>query len=107
MEIGMLWYDNGSNKLKERVQRAAEYYTDKYGRKPNLCLVNPEMIKGETSKVNGVQVRTAAAVMPNHFWIGVDEAAGKNGAGNGKSKSKAGSKAAKPGSKRGKKKKAD
>lgn len=90
MEIGMLWYDNGTSKIKERVQRAAEYYTDKYGRKPNLCLVNPAMIKGEASKVNGVQVRTAEAVMPDHFWIGVDEAAAKNGA--AKRKSKSGSK---------------
>lgn len=79
MDIGMLWYDEGPAKLKERLQRAVEYYTDKYGRKPNLCLVNPEMLNGDAGKFNGVQLRAAPAVMKDHFWLGVEERAKTNG----------------------------
>ncbi len=83
MEIGMLWFDDGPAKLRERVQRAAEYYTDKYGHKPNLCLVHPGMLSGEADKFNGVQVRPAGGLMKGHLWLGVEEAAKANGA-NGK-----------------------
>lgn len=94
MDIGMLWYDDGPAKLKERLQTAVDYYADKYGRKPNLCLVNPETLNGDTGKFNGVQLRTAPAVMKNHFWLGVEERATSNGksTSEGKPKSKAKSK---------------
>ncbi len=93
MDIGMLWYDDGPAKLKERVLRAVEYYADKYGRKPNLCLVNPETLNGDAGKFKGVQLRAAPAVMVDHFWLGVEERAKTNGksASKGKSKSKSGS----------------
>ena len=42
METGMLWYDNDpKTTLTDKVARAVEYYRKKYGRDPNLCLVNP------------------------------------------------------------------
>ena len=41
MNIGMLWLDTDRKRsLDEKVQRAAEYYQDKYGRLPDLCFVN-------------------------------------------------------------------
>lgn len=53
MEIGMLWYDNSPTALKDRVKQAAGYYTEKYGRKPNLCFVHPDMLQADEGKVNG------------------------------------------------------
>jgi hypothetical protein len=73
MEIGMLWYDDSPIALKDRVVQAAGYYSEKYGRKPNLCLVHPDMLQAEEGKANGVMIRKGKGVMPGHFWIGVDE----------------------------------
>jgi len=73
MEIGMLWYDDSPLALKDRLEKAAVYYTGKYGRKPNLCLVNPNMLTEDEVRFNGVLVRRGRSVMPGHFWIGVDD----------------------------------
>ena len=74
MEIGMLWYDNSPTALKDRVKQAAGYYSEKYGRKPNLCFVHPDMLQADEGKVNGIVIRKGKQIMPGHFWIGVDEA---------------------------------
>lgn len=73
MEIGMLWFDDSHLSLKEKIGRAAAFYDEKYGRRPTLCLANPITINGGERVIAGVQVRQARTVMPNHFWIGVDE----------------------------------
>ena len=83
MEIGMLWYDDSPTALKDRVNRAAGYYSEKYGRKPNLCLVHPGMLQTDEGKAQGVVIRKGKGVMPGHFWIGVDESQIKKN-GNGK-----------------------
>jgi len=73
MEIGMLWYDNSPTALTDRVKQAAGYYTEKYGRKPNLCFVHPDMLQADEGKANGVVIRKGKQIMPGHFWIGVDQ----------------------------------
>ena len=73
MDIGMLWYDDGPNSINDRVTRAASYYTEKYGREPNLCFVNPEMLEAEEGNAKGIVIRKDKGIMPGHFWIGVDE----------------------------------
>ncbi len=75
MNVGMLWYDDDkSRSLEEKVRRAADYYQRKYGRKPNLCLVNPQSgLNGKTAKVASVELKTAGNVLPHHFWVGVAE----------------------------------
>ena len=93
MEIGMLWFDNDKKTDYEaKIERAATYYRDKYGRAPNLCFVHPCMIPNngspsasnisrEMDTVNpetetpllrsqGVEIRTSKTMLPNHFWIG-------------------------------------
>ena len=51
MDIGMLWFDNDKKSDYEaKIERAATYYRDKYGKAPNLCFVHPCMIP-----VNGSQ----------------------------------------------------
>ena len=73
MKIGMLWFDNSSRSVKEKVQDATTYYIEKYGQAPTLCFVNPATLEGKEDRSNGVEVREAPTVMPDHFWIGVDK----------------------------------
>jgi len=86
MNIGMLWFDNDQKTdLKQRVERAADYYARKYGKKPNLCFVHPSMLpqagsntppentySGDSYQAGMVEVRPSASLLPNHFWIGVE-----------------------------------
>ncbi len=81
MNIGMLWFDNDpKTELTSKVERAASYYQNKYGRQPTLCFVHPSMIgsfiddNGEPASVKtaGIEVRPTRTVLPNHFWIGVN-----------------------------------
>jgi hypothetical protein len=94
MNIGMLWFDNDQKKeLTVKVERAAQYYRNKYGKKPTLCYVHPSMLPeaGDANHADdnpdeeaglvtaGVEVRTNQSVLPNHFWIG-SNGKSKNGA---------------------------
>ncbi len=73
MEIGMLWFDDGSKPLQEKVEQAAAFYEDKFGNKPTHCLVHPSTLNGGEGLVGSVMVRKARNVMPNHYWIGVED----------------------------------
>jgi len=74
MDIGMLWFDDSPTALQDKVSQAVSFYRDKFGETPTHCLVHPQTLKEEAEGiVAGVQVRTARNVMPNHYWIGVDE----------------------------------
>lgn len=71
MNVGMMWLDTDKHRsLEEKVRRASEYYRDKYGRFPELCLVNTRILDDET-KVGRVMVQPAKAVLPGHFWLGM------------------------------------
>jgi hypothetical protein len=79
MNVGMLWFDNDKQTaLMLKVERAADYYRQKYGLVPDLCLVHPsmlveprpELIEGRSGKV---AVRANRAILPGHLWIGVEE----------------------------------
>lgn len=71
MEVGLMWFDNDKQaSLETRVGRAAMYYRKRFGKQPNLCFVNPET--GQEGKIGGMQVRNDAAILPNHFWVGVE-----------------------------------
>ena len=79
MNVGMLWFDNDPRTaLTAKVARAADYYRQKYGLIPDLCLVHPSML-GEThpEPVEGrsgrVAVRSNRAILPGHLWIGTEE----------------------------------
>ncbi len=73
MEIGMLWFDDGPTSLKDKVSQAAAFYEQKFGEKPTHCLVHPNTLNGSEGDVGGVSVRKARNVMPNHYWIGIEE----------------------------------
>ena len=73
MDIGMLWYDESSKTSREIIKEAANFYREKYGRKPNVCLVNPMTLTKGSKKVPGVDVRERKNIQPGHFWIGEEE----------------------------------
>jgi len=70
MNIGMLWLDDDKRRsFEEKVKRAADYYREKYGRFPELCLVNNNM--AEKKKVGRIEVQPTQTVLPHHFWLGM------------------------------------
>ena len=76
MHTGLLWFDNDPNAtLSVKIQKAANYYLKKFGRAPEICLVNPKMLEtGQGPLILGkVAVRAYRPVMPDHFWIGVED----------------------------------
>lgn len=86
MNIGMLWFDNDQKTaIPYRIERAAEYYRTKYGKRPDLCFVHPSMLPKENETANpsiksgDIEVRPSKAVLPNHFWLGINN--GVNSAG--------------------------
>ncbi len=75
MQVGMLWFD-GDNQLDlyTRIERAATYYKDKYGRTPNLCVVHPATFNKETvERAVNLEIRSSITVQPNYFWLGIKE----------------------------------
>jgi hypothetical protein len=81
MRTGMLWFDNSSRSLNEKVADASAFYKDKYGHSPTLCFVNPTTLEGKEGRSNGVEVRETRTVMPDHFWIGINPKDSTNGNG--------------------------
>jgi hypothetical protein len=79
MKVGMLWLDTeGEIDLGRRVARAAAYYADKYGRKATLCVVHPETAGEQPpSSVADLTLRVQPDALRQHFWIGVEEPAGR------------------------------
>ena len=94
MNVGMLWFDNDSKvDLNVKIHRAASYYNEKYGRKPNLCFVHPSMAgkppenaersDGPPIRSGDIEVRVTRSVLPNHFWIGVNNLNGNHSTASG------------------------
>lgn len=75
MNVGMLWFDNSRNEgVRARIERAATYYREKYGRDPNLCFVHPSTYGDQDGDhIGALRVETSTSILPDHFWIGVEE----------------------------------
>jgi len=74
MNAGMLWFDNDpKTALTAKIERAVTYYQKKYGRKPNLCLIHPSALNGETPEDGKITIRPYRPVLPGHLWIGVED----------------------------------
>ncbi len=70
--IGMLWLDADKKRsFEDKVQRAVEYYRDKYGRLPEMCLVNSAMLDKE-KRVGNVKVQPVKTVQRDHFWLAIE-----------------------------------
>lgn len=71
MDEFMLWFDNDpKTTLSAKIIRAVQYYTEKYGRVPNLCLIHPAGAQGD---IGGIRVRPYRPVLPGHLWIGIEQ----------------------------------
>ncbi len=74
MKTGMLWFDDDpKTDLPAKVQAAAAYYHKKYGKAPNLCLVNPAVFPLPAGAACGVDLQPSPLVLPNHLWLGIRE----------------------------------
>jgi hypothetical protein len=74
MHLGMLWFDNTPNvTLKNRIEKAVNYYRQKYHQEPNLCLINPAMLEKDSPEFGMLTVRSYGPILPGHLWIGVEE----------------------------------
>ncbi len=66
----LMWFDNDPKiDFLSKLERAVSYYRKKYGKSPNLCLVNPDLevdLGGDSIKILRDQY-----ILPNHFWVGV------------------------------------
>ncbi|NIW48028.1 MAG: hypothetical protein GWN30_25750, partial [Gammaproteobacteria bacterium] len=52
MNVGMLWFDNDpKSDIFSKVNRAAAYFTQKYGEKATLCFIHPSMMNGKASEL--------------------------------------------------------
>jgi hypothetical protein len=75
----MMWFDNDpKTTLEAKIQQAADYYRQKYGRTPDLCLVNPGMLDKacpdpDARQAGKILIRPFRSVLPGHLWIGIDE----------------------------------
>ncbi len=74
MHAGMLWFDNDpKTTLTAKVSKAADYYRQKYGRTPDLCLVNPRMLPEKKPPEGKIAIRPYQPILPGHLWIGIDD----------------------------------
>ena len=74
MQAGMMWFDNDKQtSLIAKVNKAAEYYRKKYGRSPNLCMVNPSMLNEKDASDANIAIRPYQPIVTGHLWIGIDD----------------------------------
>jgi hypothetical protein len=76
MHTGMLWFDNDpKTTLSVKIQKAMDYYSKKFGRIPDICLVNPSMLDSGQKQfdLGKLTIRPYQPVMPGHLWIGVED----------------------------------
>ncbi|MBI4675592.1 MAG: hypothetical protein HY741_28440 [Chloroflexi bacterium] len=72
MKSGLLWYDASANDITAKIMQAATRYQQKFGVKPDTCFVNPHDVP-QVEKVQGIQIKSKATIMPNHLWLGITE----------------------------------
>ena len=76
MHTGMLWFDNDpKTTLSVKIQKAMDYYSKKFGRIPDICLVHPSMLDTGQKQfdLGKLTIRPYQPVMPGHLWIGVED----------------------------------
>ena len=79
MQTGLMWFDNDPRTaLAVKIEKASDYYKRKFGRLPDLCLVNPSMLGDspvDMIEQRGVRItiRPYRPVLPGHLWIGVED----------------------------------
>ncbi len=73
-----MWYDGDPKRaINEKIERAAEYYRQKRGVRPNTCVINPDTVRENSVVFPGIKIAIAPDVVPDHFWIGIASRAAK------------------------------
>ena len=87
MNIGMMWSwiiptekgekrkDKSVSSLADNLKIATEYYTEKYGKAPNRCEVNPhdmDITKAEMKEL-GITVVSSTHILKGCLWLGIHE----------------------------------
>ncbi|MBN1177987.1 MAG: hypothetical protein JXD18_02165 [Anaerolineae bacterium] len=74
MKQGLLWFDDDAKRdLAQKVGLAAQYYCQKFGRRPNTCYVHPSVLPETAQKIDGVRITTLPSILKHHFWVGEEE----------------------------------
>jgi hypothetical protein len=69
----LAWFDaNPKKPVAQKIAEAHQRYVEKFGRKPLVCLVNPEDVIAESA----VELRPLKHIGRNCFWIGFDDVEG-------------------------------
>lgn len=81
MQVGLLWYDSDPGRtLADKIDQAARRYSEKFGRRPNRCLVHPSALDdvgpGTPScslhdSEDTIQLVAAPNILLHHFWLGI------------------------------------
>jgi hypothetical protein len=76
MTIGMLWHMETDKKDKttniQQIQRALDYYLQKYSKKPNFCHVHPDFYDLNMS-IEGVEIVPDVTTGKDCLWLGISE----------------------------------
>lgn len=65
MGYGMLWRDESGKSLAEKLEFAADYFAEKYGKRPCLCRMD-RLADGEAS---GIKIIADSRIAKSHFLI--------------------------------------
>lgn len=73
MHSSILWFDNGTDAIGKKIERARDYYAKKYGRTPTLVFVHPTHLQDGAPDIDGLTVRGVRTVLPGHIWLGIED----------------------------------
>ncbi|MFN8535071.1 MAG: hypothetical protein U0556_16150 [Dehalococcoidia bacterium] len=69
IEMGLLWYEPSRGvPLADRIDAAAERYSERFGELPNICLV----AQSEIAEFDRVAVRSDRRIRPGYLLIGIE-----------------------------------
>lgn len=78
MKSGLLWYDNTTAPLAQKIATVNKRYREKFGNAPNCAFVNPTDVSihdlAALSAETGMSVDVKNTIIKNHIWLGVDPA---------------------------------
>ena len=71
MKTGLLWNEKDSAyDLADRIERAAVYYQQKYGQRPDVCFVHPSLFAALRHPYD-IEVKPNQRIRPDQLWLGL------------------------------------
>lgn len=64
-----LWWDTSTRSLEEKIEQAAVHYQKRFGKSPDVCLVDVNTALTAPADVNGIAVLGNAVISPNRFFL--------------------------------------